>query len=146
VERRWLIMMPCDPGPAAANFGRPAPQPRGPVQRAGGLVESSTRIRAWLRKARARAIFCHSPMLKFRAALELMAPQGVVAIFQGAGDAFSAGAFFGMDDVGWRWSTTLCSTRMPARWSSTWPRPSSRPPGRPPFCSMRRLWIPTCRS
>ena len=37
----------------------------------------------------------------FMPLLELLAVQGVIALFQGTGDTISAGAFFGMDDVGW---------------------------------------------
>ena len=74
---------PCSPGPAAGDFGRPAPRLRDLVQ---GLM-----------KACSREISCHSPMEEFQAALEPMASQGVVALFLGTGDAIIAGALCRLD-------------------------------------------------
>ena len=89
VDSLWLIMEAVQPWANCRRFRKTCFSAEGPIP---GASEGP-----------GQGDLLPLPYGEFHAALELMAVQGVIAIFQRASDAVSAGAFFGMDDdVGWR--------------------------------------------
>ena len=61
VEKRWLMMMAVRPRACPRNFMKTCSSAEGSSELVGS---SKTSIWAGQRKARARAIFCHSTMLR----------------------------------------------------------------------------------